>query len=132
MAGIKEWNEGGIALAKTANSLKQALADGTFNFPTDLTFFFDDINAWQEGVKGFSASELATAGNGDIIDSSDQVFNELSAFGEEDRYDMTNIYLGITSGVRLASRKAYQKGQEDGKKELVRQLKEGEVALQDL
>ena len=119
---MKEYTEGAVALAGTINSTKLALADGEFNFPADLSFFFDDISAWQAGAKDFTVKELATASNEQVIASKDAVGANLTAFGAEDRYDITNIYGGITSTIRLFSRQAYKKGQED----IIRRIQAGE------
>jgi methylaspartate ammonia-lyase len=119
---MKEYTEGAVALAGTINSTKQALADGKFDFPGDLSFFFDDISAWQAGAKDFTIKELATASNQQVMDSVEAVDMSLSAFSEEDRYDITGIYGGITSTIRLFSRKAYKKGQED----IIRRIQAGE------
>jgi hypothetical protein len=66
-------------------------------------------------------------------DQSDELFGEqLSSINEENRRDIVKIENGVFAAVALISRRAYQKGKEEGQKELVAKLKAGEITVDQL
>lgn len=109
-----ETRDGALALQRTINSIYQAAADKRATI-ADVTFFFDDVPAWQKAVEDFDlAGEASVISNDDVERLFQDTSAELSDLPEEDAYDVNNGLKGIYCIIRLFARKAYLKGLKDG------------------